>query len=230
MASQFQNRLIGTIILVAVGVIFLPDFFDGKKEHYKEEFASIPLQPKMGGESEAKTIPEPEKSDVVLPQEPVTATADKPISTGDETYTIEADNNVTAEPQVKPQHNIKHEVKPIVKPTPVVKKPTPVAKKPTPVVKKPTPVVKKPTPATHSAWVIKMGTFGNFDNANALVAKLRLNGYQAQMIPRNAKPGQYVKVVVGPDVSKAKLTGQIAELKKITGLNGKLNRFDAINH
>ena len=216
MASQFQNRLIGTIILVAVGVIFLPDFFDGKKEHYKEEFASIPLQPKMGGESEAKTIPEPEKSDVVLPQEPVTATADKPISTGDETYTIEADNNVTAEPQVKPQHNIKHEVKPIVKPTPVVKKPTPV--------------VKKPTPATHSAWVIKMGTFGNFDNANALVAKLRLNGYQAQMIPRNAKPGQYVKVVVGPDVSKAKLTGQIAELKKITGLNGKLNRFDAINH
>ncbi|MCD9513379.1 cell division protein DedD [Photobacterium carnosum] len=219
MASQFQNRLIGTIILVVVGVIFLPDFFDGKKEHYKEQFASIPLQPKMGGESEAKTIPEPENSDVVLPQEPVTATTDKSASTGDETYTIEADNNATAEPQIKPQHNIKHEVKPIVKP--VVK--------PTPVVKKPTPVVNKPTPATRSAWVIKMGTFGNFDNANALVAKLRLNGYQAQLIPRNAKPGQYVKVVVGPDVSKAKLTGQIAELKKITGLNGKLNRFDAIN-
>ena len=64
MASQFQNRLIGTIILVAIGVIFLPDFFDGKKEHYKEEFASIPLQPKMGGQSEAKTIPEPENADV----------------------------------------------------------------------------------------------------------------------------------------------------------------------
>ncbi|MCD9467675.1 cell division protein DedD [Photobacterium iliopiscarium] len=215
MASQFQNRLIGTIILVAVGVIFLPDFFDGKKEHYKEEFASIPLQPKMGGESEAKTIPEPENADVVLPQEPVTATTDKPVSTDDETYTIEADNNVTAEPQIKPQHNIKHEVKPIVKP---VVKP----------VEKSKPVIKTPV-TTSSAWVIKMGTFGNFDNANALVAKLRLNGYQAQMIPRNAKPGQYVKVVVGPDVSKAKLTGQIAELKKITGLNGKLNRFDAIN-
>lgn len=219
MASQFQNRLIGTIILVAVGVIFLPDFFDGKKEHYKEEFASIPLQPKMGGESEAKTIPEPENADVVLPQEPVTATTDKPVSTDDETYTIEADNNVTAEPQIKPQHNIKHEVKPIVKP--VVK---PIVKP----VEKSKPVIKTPV-TTSSAWVIKMGTFGNFDNANALVAKLRLNGYQAQMIPRNAKPGQYVKVVVGPDVSKAKLTGQIAELKKITGLNGKLNRFDAIN-
>ncbi len=217
MASQFQNRLIGTIILVAIGVIFLPDFFDGKKEHYKEEFASIPLQPKMGGQTEAKTIPEPENADVVLPKEPVTATTDSSASTNDETYTIEADHNVTAEPQLKPAV-----VKPVVAKPAVVK----------PVVKPsvPKPVVKQPaSAATSSAWVIKMGTFGNFANANALVAKLRLNGYQAQLIPRDAKPGQYVKVVVGPDVSKAKLTGQIAELKKITGLNGKLNRFDAIN-
>lgn len=215
MASQFQNRLIGTIILVAVGVIFLPDFFDGKKEHYKEEFASIPLQPKMGGESEAKTIPEPENANVVLPQEPVIATTDTQTSTssGDETYTIESDNQPSAEPQPVVEKTVA--VKPVVKPT----------VKP---VEKPKPVIKTPV-TTSSAWVIKMGTFGNFDNANALIAKLRLNGYQAQLIPRNAKPGQYVKVVVGPDVSKAKLAGQIAELKKITGLNGKLNRFDAIN-
>ncbi|MEC6908305.1 cell division protein DedD [Photobacterium sp. NCIMB 13483] len=215
MASQFQNRLIGTIILVAVGVIFLPDFFDGKKEHYKEEFASIPLQPKMGGESEAKTIPEPENANVVLPQEPVVATTDTQTSTssGDETYTIESDNQPSAEPQPVVEKTVA--VKPVVKPT----------VKP---VEKPKPVIKTPV-TTSSAWVIKMGTFGNFDNANALIAKLRLNGYQAQLIPRNAKPGQYVKVVVGPDVSKAKLAGQIAELKKITGLNGKLNRFDAIN-
>ena len=215
MASQFQNRLIGTIILVAVGVIFLPDFFDGKKEHYKEEFASIPLQPKMGGESEAKTIPEPENANVVLPQEPVVATTDTQTSTssGDETYTIESDNQPSAEPQPVVEKTVA--VKPVVKPT----------VKP---VEKPKPVIKTPV-TTSSAWIIKMGTFGNFDNANALIAKLRLNGYQAQLIPRNAKPGQYVKVVVGPDVSKAKLAGQIAELKKITGLNGKLNRFDAIN-
>lgn len=215
MASQFQNRLIGTIILVAIGVIFLPDFFDGKKEHYKEEFASIPLQPKMGGQTEAKTIPEPENADVVLPKEPVTATTDNSASTNDETYTIEADHTTTAEPQpavVKPVAAKLAVVKPVVKPS-----------VPKPVVKP------SASTTTSSAWVIKMGTFGNFNNANALVAKLRLNGYQAQLIPRDAKPGQYVKVVVGPDVSKAKLTGQIAELKKITGLNGKLNRFDAIN-
>lgn len=30
MASKFQNRLVGTIILVAIGVIVLPDVLDGK--------------------------------------------------------------------------------------------------------------------------------------------------------------------------------------------------------
>ena len=46
MASKFQNRLVGTVILVAVGVIVLPGLLDGQKKHYKEEFAAIPLVPK----------------------------------------------------------------------------------------------------------------------------------------------------------------------------------------
>ncbi len=57
MASKFQSRLVGTIILVAIGVIFLPDLFDGKKQHYQEQFASIPLQPEIGEEDEFVTIP-----------------------------------------------------------------------------------------------------------------------------------------------------------------------------
>ena len=31
MASKFQNRLVGTVILVALVVIFLPDLMDGNK-------------------------------------------------------------------------------------------------------------------------------------------------------------------------------------------------------
>lgn len=31
MASKFQNRLVGTVILVALGVILLPGLLDGKK-------------------------------------------------------------------------------------------------------------------------------------------------------------------------------------------------------
>ena len=53
MASKFQNRLVGTIILVAIGVIVLPDVLDGEKTHYKEEIASIPLKPELDSELES---------------------------------------------------------------------------------------------------------------------------------------------------------------------------------
>ncbi|QYJ80021.1 SPOR domain-containing protein [Shewanella acanthi] len=45
MSSQFHNRLVGTVVLAALGVIFLPDVLDGKKELKEEQFAEIPLRP-----------------------------------------------------------------------------------------------------------------------------------------------------------------------------------------
>lgn len=57
MASKFQNRLVGTVILVALGVIILPGLLDGKKKHYEDEFASIPLVPKAGDVEEQDSVP-----------------------------------------------------------------------------------------------------------------------------------------------------------------------------
>lgn len=45
MSSQFHNRLVGTIVIVALGVIFLPDILDGKKDREQETFSEIPLKP-----------------------------------------------------------------------------------------------------------------------------------------------------------------------------------------
>ena len=45
MSSQFHNRLVGTVVLVALGVIFLPDILDGKKDRQEEQFSEIPLRP-----------------------------------------------------------------------------------------------------------------------------------------------------------------------------------------
>lgn len=57
MASKFQNRMAGTIILVAIGVIILPGLLDGKKKHYQEEFAAIPLVPKPGDQQDNDLVP-----------------------------------------------------------------------------------------------------------------------------------------------------------------------------
>ena len=53
MASQFHNRLIGTVILVSVGVIFLPDLLTGKHVNKSAEtVASVPLRPDAAPASE----------------------------------------------------------------------------------------------------------------------------------------------------------------------------------
>lgn len=186
MASKFQSRLIGTIILVAIGVIFLPDLFDGKKQHYQEQFASIPLQPEVADEVEYETIPEPEFAEVDLPPEPVTVVIDNDASDD----TAQAEQPVKVEPQ---------------------------------------PVAPPKAGNQDSGWVVQLGVFRNFDNAHQLVDRLRKAGYQAHVFPKQPKQGDLARVVVGPDVSKATLSTELKELEKLTGLKGRLVRFNPLN-
>ncbi|GFN45588.1 SPOR domain-containing protein [Candidatus Regiella insecticola] len=58
MANQFKNRLVGTIILVVLGVTVLPMLFDGKKKHYEDQLIAIPL---------VSTVDFLEENDVVMP-------------------------------------------------------------------------------------------------------------------------------------------------------------------
>ncbi|MGM0481096.1 MAG: SPOR domain-containing protein [Pseudomonadota bacterium] len=62
MASPLQNRLVGTLILVALAVIILPDVLDGEKAETVEDFESIPLQPEQ---SAALQQPQPITDEVV---------------------------------------------------------------------------------------------------------------------------------------------------------------------
>ncbi|WP_114765246.1 SPOR domain-containing protein [Vibrio rhodolitus] len=71
MASKFQNRLVGTIILVSIGVIVLPDILDGQKTHYKEEIASIPIKPELDSDVETFEVLAPEDDSAALPPSPV---------------------------------------------------------------------------------------------------------------------------------------------------------------
>jgi len=79
MASKFQSRLVGTIILVAIGVIVLPDVLDGKKLHYKEEFASIPIKPELDSNVEVFEVLDPVEDQIALPDSPVERVVDSGV-------------------------------------------------------------------------------------------------------------------------------------------------------
>ncbi|WP_045464073.1 SPOR domain-containing protein [Vibrio hyugaensis] len=152
MASKFQSRLVGTIILVAVGVIVLPDVLDGKKLHYKEEFASIPIKPELDSDVENFEILEPVEDDVSLPESPVTATV-----------------NESQEPQVAVSQP---EPESVTQPE-EVKQPEQVEVAVRPVEEK--------NQYEDSAWIIQLMALKNHENAVALVEDLQKRGYQAHV-------------------------------------------------
>ncbi|MCY7295246.1 SPOR domain-containing protein [Alteromonas sp. a30] len=65
MASAFQNRLVGTIILVALAVIFLPEVLDGEKQRSQDHFENFPKPPAMRTLSPAESFPIQEVEEAV---------------------------------------------------------------------------------------------------------------------------------------------------------------------
>ncbi|AVF95755.1 cell division protein DedD [Vibrio diabolicus] len=156
MASKFQSRLVGTIILVAVGVIVLPDVLDGKKLHYKEEFASIPIKPELDSDVENFEILEPVEDDIALPDSPVEAVVQEQEDA--QVAASEPDPTPTPKPEV-------------------IKQPEQVEVATRPVQEK--------NQYEDSAWIIQLMALKNHENAVALVADLQKRGYQAHTKKEN---------------------------------------------
>ena len=87
MASKFQNRLVGTVILVAIGVIVLPGLLDGKKKHYKEECAAMPLVPKPDDQQDSEMVPPVTQPLPSQPPEGASAAQQAPASSATQSKT-----------------------------------------------------------------------------------------------------------------------------------------------
>ncbi|WP_072930582.1 cell division protein DedD [Nissabacter archeti] len=236
MASKFQNRLVGTIILVAVGVIVLPGLLDGKKKHYEDEFAAIPLVPKAGDSQENDAVPPVTQS---LPAQPpegagqaVGAASQPPAGQGSAPEAAEQHAPATALPVT-----VTHPEPEKVAPKPVEPKPQPVkpVEKPKPEPKpepKPQPKPEiKPQPGEAApagqAYIVQLGALKNAAKVNEIVASLRLSGYRAYTVPSTPVQGQITRIFVGPDASKQKLQSALPEMNQISGLSGQVRAYSA---
>lgn len=220
MASKFQNRLVGTIVLVALGVIILPGLLDGQKKHYQDEFAAIPLVPKPGDRDEPDMLPAATQA---LPSQPPEGAAEE-VRAGDaaapslDPSRITVNNNsfdVVQEPVVAPKPQPKPQPKPVEKPQPQPQLQV-AAQTPPP---KPQQQAEIPAP-TGKAYVVQLGALKNADKVNEIVGKLRASGFKVYTSPSTPVQGKITRILVGPDTSKDKLKGQLGELKQLSGLSG----------
>ena len=230
MASKFQNRLTGTIVLVALGVILLPGLLDGQKKHYQDEFAAIPLVPKPGDRDEPDMLPAATQA---LPAQPPEGAAEE-VRAGDaaapslDPSRLAASNAGELDPVPEPVAQPKPAVKPAEKPQPKPqrdKASEQIAAATEALPEKPV-QEEKPAP-TGKAYVVQLGALKNADKVNEVVGKLRGAGYRVYTSPTTPVQGKITRILVGPDASKDKLKGSLGELKQISGLSGVVMSYSA---
>ncbi|BCO19631.1 cell division protein DedD [Alteromonas sp. KC3] len=199
MTSALKNRLVGTIIVVALAVIFLPDFLDGKKQTNREPFVSVPANPPK------KPIVEPEP----FPSERVAKAAVPAVEIEDEPAlddvltsktpkeTSVEDTSTAAVAQREEKDDLASQ----------------------------TVVEAKSEAADDAGWVIQLGSFRHEKNVKVLLAKLEKAGYRAFSRKIQTSSGPLNKVFIGPDLEKQKLDAALPHLKELTGLKGKVTTF-----
>ena len=210
MASKFQNRLVGAVVLVAVGVIFLPTLFDGDKKYNEDQFASIPLVPKPGDEQNIESIAPIEQT--TTPSTPSEGASEAMISeavTGVEQPQVSTPE--VSEPQVAPST-------PVVEPPKVV---NPPVEPPT----TPPPAVSETTAPKGEAWVVQLGALKNAAKVEEIIAKMHLSGYPVYTVPARPVSGKVTRIYIGPNASKAELQAMLPRLKELTGLQGEVRAY-----
>ncbi|MDG1751563.1 MAG: SPOR domain-containing protein [Thalassotalea sp.] len=208
MSTPFQNRLVGTLIVAAVAIIFLPDVLDGDKKTYQEEFDKIPNAPKVDFTPQDQQFPH-EKLASLPKEEVVDELALDDNSTNEDNDKVDNANNAK-------QLNI--EMLKNDKTIASVKSDDKEALK----------EIKKvmPEKASHQqAWAIQLGSFRHKKNVDELVSKLESAGYTAFTKPIKTKNGTLTKVFVGPELIKSSLEKKISALKTLTNVQGKVARF-----
>lgn len=200
MAAALKNRLVGTVILVAIAVIILPDMLDGKKSSNGDVFVNVPAAPAK------KPIVNPEP----FPDERVVASAQRPVEIVNERALDEpeaasepaTDTNSDATAQVNtPNDDLARQT-----------------------------VVEAPQESEqNNSWVIQLGSFRHQKNVKQLLDKLENAGYRAFSRPIETSSGSLTKVFVGPNLNKRELDGALSHLQELTGLRGKVTRFSVNN-
>lgn len=200
METTLKQRLIGTAVIIALAVIFVPMILDGSGQ---QESASInleaPPKPKFTFESD---LPDPKQLEK-LP--PIQKDDDKDIK------------QVSKQEEVSPE--TKSETKPETKLEAKSDTKSEADKKPAPVIVEATANHIEPKPSL-SAWAVQVAAFGEKDKALALQEKLISGNYSAFTEKSTSGSKVLYRVKVGPELERENAESLRDKIKQEHGLTG----------
>ncbi len=192
--EHLKKRIVGAIVLVALGVIFIPMILSGDNDTGGIWGSNVPDKPKALQALAEKSMPE-------MPPHP------------------NAGSGVPANTESKPPVETPHES---ASPTPVATVAPPAATV-TNTEPQPTStnvVAEAVKPASERAWIVQMGSFNQQSNAISLRDKLIKKKYAAFVDSVKQGQGTAYRVRVGPHVRRADADAQAIKLAKEFKLKG----------
>ena len=222
-----KQRMVGAIVLISLGIIFIPMLLSGKGDVLEgNDKSNIPPIPKY--EIKKAEIPPPmvnSKADVkdhipsaASEQGAATSAVATPTSAASQQPAIEKS---TVEEKPAPTSPAKVETKTAL----ASKASAPTSTTPTPTTSTQSTrnsAAQDETTSPHpvTGWVVQIGSFESHDNAEQLRDKLRTAGFAAFIEPRKGKTTVY-RVRVGPEKRRSqaeKLQQELQAKQKIKGV------------
>lgn len=196
MSATIKHRLLGASILLMLAIIFLPDLLDGQKQVVKDDFRVIPERPEFKGVQQVTPFDEANLQQAeasATPAEVDEQPLDQQAAAASELPSQQF-ASVTVGAEAETTTNT---AAPAVSPAPVASTPE----------------------LGQAAWVVRVGSFSNSQNANALVTKLRQEGFATFTRNITNSNGQALtSVFVGPEIRREKLEQGLPKLRQLTGV------------
>lgn len=205
-----KRRVVGTIVLLALALIILPQLFDGEGSYQPQVQSRIPERPII------TLLPEPQQV--------------RPAMVGDS-----QSPSVTAEAQdesTEPSHSTEASM-------PTGRAVIDNASEPAEVSSEARSGASATTVSTETAsrptlnasglpegWVVQLGTFGDIDNASKLLADLLAKGYKAYERRSVRDAREMSTILVGPVIDRAEADRLLAELAAALDLKPLIKRYE----
>ena len=203
MNTALQNRLVGTILVVALSVIFLPDLLDGEKQAQQDIQINIPKAP----DPLSSNAPREVNIEAIKAQVSQPLVIENITPTDDETLAVEVKTDESTAANVEAAALVSENKTDI-----------------SASLENQTQILQA-DPQESAGWVIQLGSFRHQKNVRELINKLDKAGYRTFSRPVQTPSGELTKVFVGPEIDQEKLKSALPHLNEITKLKGRLTPF-----
>jgi len=203
--TQARRRLVGALVLLALGVIGFPLLFETQPRPLPQDTPIVVAADALRT-APAATAPAPARPLPVTPVTPVTPAL--PADAGVEPVVP------ASAPLVAAAAMPKSASAPPPPPPPATKPPVAVAASPKPAASAPRPPPAAATPAT-GRWVVQVGAYNDTERLKAARAKLQKLGYDSYTQDVDSATGRRTRVRVGPFNTRAEADAVAARVKTV---------------